>query len=142
MWSDILEDEETDAFLDEVHKKKVSDEIRHRNREKKLLRESATQDSSVTKDKKSCFSASGQSHKKREAENIVQDVFDFTTTSALEKNPMTEISIMENSLPVTENTDEKNSVVILSVAKSKPLLNLACLYQKACDVEKQRIRVN
>ena len=53
---------------------------------------------------------------------------------------MTEISMTGNSLPVTENTDEKNSVVILSVAKSKPLLNLACLYQKACDAEKQRIR--
>ena len=32
-----LEDKETDAFLDEEHKKKVSDEIRQRNREKKLL---------------------------------------------------------------------------------------------------------
>ena len=52
------------------------------------MRESAIQDSSsVTKDKKS------QSHKKREAENIVQDVFDFTATSAPEKNHMTEISM-------------------------------------------------
>ena len=137
--SDIksMEERETDAFLGEVYKKSVSNDIRQRNREKKLLRESAIQDSSsVTKDKKS------QSHKKREAENIVQDVFDFTATSAPEKNHMTEISMTENSLPVTENTDEKNSVVILSVAKSKPLLNLACLYQKACDAEKQRIRVN
>ncbi|GES84383.1 hypothetical protein GLOIN_2v1571020 [Rhizophagus clarus] len=31
-----LEDKETDAFLDEEYKKKVSDEIRQRNREKKL----------------------------------------------------------------------------------------------------------
>ncbi|PKK40866.1 hypothetical protein RhiirC2_805242 [Rhizophagus irregularis] len=31
-----LEDKETNAFLDEVHKKKISDEIRQRNREKKL----------------------------------------------------------------------------------------------------------
>src|SRR5207248_9559668 len=38
-----LEDKETNAFLDEVHKKKISDEIRQRNREKKL-----------------CFSASSQ----------------------------------------------------------------------------------
>ncbi|PKK63300.1 hypothetical protein RhiirC2_758404, partial [Rhizophagus irregularis] len=45
---------ETDAFLGEVYKKSVSNEIRQRNREKKLLRESAIQDSSsVTKDKKS-----------------------------------------------------------------------------------------
>ena len=35
----LPEDKETDAFLDEVHKKKVSNKIRQRNREKKLLRE-------------------------------------------------------------------------------------------------------
>ena len=35
-----LEDKETDAFLDEVHKRKVSDEIKQRN---KLLRELANQ---------------------------------------------------------------------------------------------------
>src|SRR6266542_5559604 len=42
----LPEDKETDAFLDEVYKKKVSNEIRQRNREKKLLRESSTKDSS------------------------------------------------------------------------------------------------
>ena len=42
----LTEDKETDTFLDEVHKKKVSNEIRQRNREKKLLRESSTKDSS------------------------------------------------------------------------------------------------
>ncbi|RGB24008.1 hypothetical protein C1646_821832 [Rhizophagus diaphanus] len=31
-----LEDKETDAFLNEVHKKKINDEIRQRNRKKKL----------------------------------------------------------------------------------------------------------
>jgi hypothetical protein len=31
-----LEDKETDAFLDEVHKKKINDEIRQHNKEKKL----------------------------------------------------------------------------------------------------------
>jgi hypothetical protein len=137
--SDIksMEERETDAFLGEVYKKSVSNDFRQRNRKKKLLRESAIQDSSsVTKDKKS------QSHKKREAENIIQDVFDFTATSAPEKTHMTEITMTGNPLPVTENTDGKNSVVILSVAKSKPLLNLACLYQKACDAKKQRIRAN
>src|SRR6266542_4496659 len=42
----LPEDKETDAFLDEVYKKKVSNEIRQRNREKKLLRKSSTKDSS------------------------------------------------------------------------------------------------
>ncbi|GET60125.1 C2H2-type zinc finger transcription factor [Rhizophagus irregularis DAOM 181602=DAOM 197198] len=85
-----------DTFLDETFKKSVSDGFRQRNREKKLLHESATQylsgvsnetTSSVIKDEKS------QSHKKRKAENIVQDLFDFTATSAPEKNHMTEISM-------------------------------------------------
>ena len=67
--SKASEERETDAFLGEMYKKSVSNDIRQRNREKKLLRESAIQDSSsVIKDKKS------QSYKKREAENIVQDV--------------------------------------------------------------------
>ncbi|RIA85526.1 hypothetical protein C1645_830685 [Glomus cerebriforme] len=36
-----LEDKETDAFLDEKYKKSVSNDIRQKNRKKKLLRESA-----------------------------------------------------------------------------------------------------
>ena len=44
-----LEDKKTDSFLDEVDKKKVSNDIRQRNREKKLLRESSTKDLSVSK---------------------------------------------------------------------------------------------
>src|SRR3954464_149286 len=55
---------------------------------------------------------------------------------------MTEIIMPENPFPVTKNTNGKNSVVILFVVKSKPLLNLTCLYQKACDAKKQRIRAN
>ena len=44
-----LEDRETDAFLDEVHKKKVSNEIRQRKREKKLSQSHVlSQDSSST----------------------------------------------------------------------------------------------
>src|SRR2546423_9870841 len=44
-----LEDKETDAFLDEVHKKKISNEIRQRKREKKLSQSHVlSQDSSST----------------------------------------------------------------------------------------------
>src|SRR5215469_9737429 len=104
----------TDAFLGEVYKKSVSNGISQKNREKKLLRESATQgSSSVTKDKKS------QSHKKREAENIVQDVFDFTATLAPKKNHMTEISMMAHH----EKSDTDNPPNILQ--------NLVCLIQEA-----------
>ena len=113
------------SFLDEVNKKIVSDGIRQRNRKKKLLHESATQDSSsIMKDKKS------QSHKKREAENIVQDVFDFTATSAPEKNHMTEISMTARH----EKSDTDNPPNILQ--------NLACLIQEAWDAKDEAIRAN
>src|SRR4051794_16909408 len=110
-----MEEREMDAFLGEVyHKKSVSNDFRQRNRKKKLLHESAIQDSSaVTKDKKSQL----QSHKKRKAENIIQNVFDFTATSVPEKTHMTEIIMTENPFPVTKNTNGKNSVVILFVVK-------------------------
>ncbi|CAB4393760.1 unnamed protein product [Rhizophagus irregularis] len=50
-----------------------------------------------------------QSHKKREAENIVQDVSDFTATSTPEKNHMVEISMTarhENLIQTAEFTTE------------------------------------
>ena len=48
---ETMEERETDTFLDEVHKKRVSDEIRQRNREKKLLHESANQEAfSISQD--------------------------------------------------------------------------------------------
>src|ERR1043165_292600 len=131
--ADNADIESMDAFLDETFKKSVSDGFRQRNREKKLLRESTTQalsgvsnetTSSVIKDEKS------QSHKKREAENIVQDVFDFTATSAPEKNHMTEISMTARH----EKSDTDNPPNILQ--------NLACLIQEAWDAKDEAIRAN
>ncbi|GBB92816.1 hypothetical protein RclHR1_20600001, partial [Rhizophagus clarus] len=131
--ADNADIESMDTFLDETFKKSVSDGFRQRNREKKLLRESTTQDlsgvsnettSSVIKDEKS------QSHKKKEAENIVQDVFDFTATSAPEKNHMTEISMMA----CHEKSDMDNPPDILQ--------NLACLIQEAWDAKDEAILAN
>ncbi|GET03837.1 hypothetical protein GLOIN_2v1779898 [Rhizophagus clarus] len=131
--ADNADIESMDTFLDETFKKSVSDGFRQRNREKKLLHESATQDlsgvsnettSSVIKDEKS------QSHKKREAENIVQDVFDFTATSAPEKNHMTEISMTARH----EKSDMDNPPNILQ--------NLACLIQEAWDAKDEAILAN
>ncbi len=105
-----MEKRKTDTFLDKVYKKSISNKIRQKNRKKKLMRESAIQDSSfIIKDKKS------QSYKKKEAENVVQDMFDFTATSASEKIHMTEISMMA----CHEKSDTNNSSNILQ--------NLACL---------------
>ncbi|GES94718.1 hypothetical protein GLOIN_2v1779898 [Rhizophagus clarus] len=131
--ADNADIESMDTFLDETFKKSVSDGFRQKNREKKLLHESATQDlsgvsnettSSVIKDEKS------QSHKKREAENIVQDVFDFTATSAPEKNHMTEISMTARH----EKSDMDNPPNILQ--------NLACLIQEAWDAKDEAILAN
>src|SRR5581483_1009767 len=79
-----LEDKETDAFLDKVHKKKVSDEIRQHNRKKKLLHESANQ----------------------EVFSIFQDISSYDDQSSLknlEKN--------ENSVTIHDN-QQKNIPVI------------------------------
>jgi len=65
-----LEDKETDAFLNEVHKKKVSDEIRQRNREKKLLHELANQEaSSISQDISSVKSHDDQSSSENSEKN-------------------------------------------------------------------------
>ncbi|GES93799.1 hypothetical protein GLOIN_2v1779898 [Rhizophagus clarus] len=80
--------------------------------------------SSVIKDEKS------QSHKKREVENIVQDVFDFTATLAPEKNHMTEISMTARH----EKSDMNNPPNILQ--------NLACLIQEAWDAKDEAILAN
>jgi hypothetical protein len=142
----LPEDKETDAFLDEVHKKKVSNEIRQRNREKKLLRKSSTKDlsgnvftkvnptSSVTQDRES------RSHKKKEAENIVQDIFDFTMDGS-EKNHMTEISLTgceEN------NCQEKieSQGCLAELACSDVLQNINRLYENACTAENERVKAN
>ena len=78
-----------DSFLDGVDKKKVSNEIRQRNREKKLLRESSTKGLSgdvFTKvNSASSVDKESRSHKKKEVENIVQDVFDFTMDRSKKK---------------------------------------------------------
>ncbi|RHZ70229.1 hypothetical protein Glove_274g9 [Diversispora epigaea] len=64
-----LEDKEIDKFLDSTYKEKVSKEIRERNRKAKLF---------ITND---VVINSGQSHKKKMTQDIVQDVFDFITDS-------------------------------------------------------------
>ncbi|CAG8499057.1 16869_t:CDS:2 [Cetraspora pellucida] len=120
------ENKKTDFFLDEVHKKKVSNEIRQRNRKKKLLRESSTKDlsedvsllnkpptSSVTQNKES------RSHKKKlEAENIVQDVFDFTMNGSEKKQLEAELS------------------------SSNVLQNINHLYENACTAENEKVKAN
>jgi hypothetical protein len=133
------EDKKMDSFLDEVYKKKVSNEIRQRNREKKLLCESSTKDLSVSKGPASSVDKESRSHKKKEAENIMQDVFDFTIDGS-KKNHMTEISLTgceEN------NCQEKIEFRCLAeLSCSDVLQNINCLYENACTAENERVKAN
>ncbi len=73
-----------------MDKKNVSNEIRQRNRKKKLLYKSSTKDLSISKGPASSVDKESRLHKKKEAENIMQDVFDFTMNGS-KKNHMIEI---------------------------------------------------
>ncbi|CAG8801791.1 30944_t:CDS:2, partial [Gigaspora margarita] len=55
-----------------------------------------------------------QSYKKKETNNIVGNIFDFTTTSISDKNHVTKISVMGKAPPVTENLNKKNPIIMLS----------------------------
>ncbi|CAG8816912.1 332_t:CDS:2 [Gigaspora margarita] len=133
-------DQKMDTFLDDAHKKSASNAIRQRNREKKLLCESSTKDLSGD-DKES------RSHKKKlEAENNVQDVFDFTMDGSEKKQPegashMTEILLTgrkENNCQ--EKIESQGGLAELS--SSDILQNINRLYENACTAENERVKVN
>ena len=62
-----MEDKKTDAFLDEVRKKRVSDEIRQRNREKKLLCETAFEAPSISQN-----TSFVSSHERKNEQGLIQ----------------------------------------------------------------------
>ena len=98
-----LEDKETDAFLNKMHKKKVSDEIRQRNREKKLLHESANQEASLISQDISChdsWSSLENSEKTKTPSRIRDD---------RQKNiPVIKYTSQENDDDDTEFTKSQN----------------------------------
>ncbi|CAG8839910.1 32648_t:CDS:2, partial [Gigaspora margarita] len=147
-------DQKMDTFLDDAHKKSVSNAIRQRNREKKLLRKLSTKDlsgdvsllskppaSSVTQDKES------RSHRKKlEAESIMQDVFDFTMDGSEKKQlegalHMTEISLTGRK---ENNCQEKieSQEGLAELSSSDVLQNINRLYENACTAENERVKVN
>ncbi len=92
-----LEDKETDAFLDEVHKNKVSDEIRQRNR---LLHESANQDSSATNIDRMILENSGE--------------FEKTVPSGNDQSHVilkTEVSVEQDDDMIPEESLDENQIV-------------------------------
>ncbi|GES85294.1 hypothetical protein GLOIN_2v1598257 [Rhizophagus clarus] len=134
------EDKKMDSFLNEVYKKKISNEIRQRNREKKLLCESSTKDLSISKGPASSVDKESRSHKKKEAENIVQDVFDFTMDGS-EKNHMTEILLTGRE----ENNYQKkieSQGCLAELSCSVVLQNINRLYENACTAENERVKAN
>ncbi|CAG8824603.1 22616_t:CDS:2, partial [Dentiscutata erythropus] len=97
--------------------------------------------SSVTQDKES------RSHKKKlEAENIMQDVFDFTMDGSEKKQPegashMTGISLTgckENNCQ--EKIESQGGLADLS--SSDILQNINRLYENACTVKNERVKAN
>ncbi|CAG8788754.1 19057_t:CDS:2, partial [Gigaspora rosea] len=83
------------------------------------------------------------SHKRKKEQGLIQEISagdsqDDAFLSTQDHVP--EILLTQNSNQVSEN--HVNNITILSVSRSKTLLNLATLYRKACDAEKQAIKAN
>ncbi|KAF0515320.1 hypothetical protein F8M41_017334 [Gigaspora margarita] len=87
--------------------------------------------------------ASTISHERKKEQGLIQEISTgnsqddaFLST----QDHVTEILLTQNSNQVSEN--HVSDITILSVSRSKTLLNLATLYRKACDTEKQAIKAN
>ncbi|CAG8684867.1 248_t:CDS:1, partial [Ambispora gerdemannii] len=86
------------------------------------------------------------SHERKNEQGLIREMI-----SSEEEKHVTEISAnyfdekfaknhVTNNLFQTSN--KKDHVILFSASKNKILLNLTSLYQKACDAEKQAIKVN
>ncbi|GBB94794.1 hypothetical protein RclHR1_24120006 [Rhizophagus clarus] len=101
----LLEDRKTDAFLDEVHKKKVSDEIRQRKREKKL-----SQSHVLSQDSSSTISESFQA-----------DLSMTNTKHALPEQVVKESTPNQSSLVLMEPQKKEEKQVNLSEIKGEKI---------------------
>jgi len=120
--TESLEDKETDDFLDEVHKKKISDEIRERKREEKLHRESIAQDSLISRNIKTVPSGNDQSHVTSKTEVSVEQDDDMIPEESLDENQIVEqglihelcSSISPEEMFTKVNPDNVSSTEIIS----------------------------
>ncbi|RIA94524.1 hypothetical protein C1645_817896 [Glomus cerebriforme] len=113
-----------DNFLDSEYKKNVSNEIRQCNKEKKFLHESKLSESTEAIPlSTSPMDKEARSHKKKEAKNIVQDVFDFSIDES-DKNHMMKFSLTAH---------QKNSDI---------LKNISHLYEDTCNTDDEMIKAN
>ncbi|RIB11845.1 hypothetical protein C2G38_2202369 [Gigaspora rosea] len=145
--SKSLEDKEMNNFLDEKNKEKVSNEIRQRNKERKLLRES---------DKNQSQDLSSVNH------NISPDILCNTEIineqdsrkQKKEKDLIQEILLEKNHINENLSSDQKSTRITNAEAfslretsdncKSRPYRakNIINLYQNACNAEESAMKAN
>ncbi|GBC35923.1 hypothetical protein GLOIN_2v1652170 [Rhizophagus irregularis DAOM 181602=DAOM 197198] len=154
----LPKDKETDAFLDEEYKKKVSNEIRQRNREKKLCfstsgqtqeslpthpEEKMSQDlnsvtqpcNSTSSEEKICSELDSKCKKGKSVDKLKQELFASELSSqepSIEQNHVTEIS---EALCPEKVTSDKSSI-------DEASQHLAQLCDKAFDAEDKANRAN
>ncbi|CAG8701500.1 13440_t:CDS:2 [Acaulospora morrowiae] len=128
----LSEDKKPDSFLDEVHKEKVTNENRQRNREKKLLRESSTKD------------LSGDVFTK--VNPTPSDVFDFTMDRSEKKQPEGASHMTEISLTGCEENNDQEKIEsqegLAELSSSDVLQNINRLFENACIAENERLKAN
>ncbi|CAG8803196.1 44291_t:CDS:10, partial [Gigaspora margarita] len=131
-----VKERETDTFLDEVYKKRVSDEIRREKKHKPSTEDLSAPSgaSSVTQNEESRL------YKKKVAENIVQDIFGFTMDGS-EKDHMMKISLTGHE---ENNCQEKigSQEDLAELSNSDILQNIYHLYKNACTAENERVKAN
>jgi len=81
-----LKDKETDDFLDEVYKKKISDKIRERKRKEKLHHKSIVQDSLISRNIKTVLLENNQSHVTLKTEVSVKQDDNMISEKSLDEN--------------------------------------------------------
>ncbi|RHZ59355.1 hypothetical protein Glove_364g17 [Diversispora epigaea] len=132
---------ETLEFAERVYKKNISNEIKERIREKKLRDQESHNTSSPSLispellvppisdgNDSSEVLLRNNSTDKKEVENIVEDVYDFTMDES-EKNNMTKFLLTARQ----GNNCQENSDI---------LQNIAHLYENACNAENETVKVN
>ncbi|GES85321.1 hypothetical protein GLOIN_2v1708780 [Rhizophagus clarus] len=143
--TESLEDKETDGFLDEVHKKKISDEIRERKREEKLHRESIAQDSLISRNIKTVPSGNDQSHVTSKTEVSVEQDDDMIPGESLDENQIVEQGLIHELCSSISPEDNVSSTEIISSCVSLENLisgsaqHLSYLFETAIKSSQQEI---
>ncbi|UZO26439.1 uncharacterized protein OCT59_018664 [Rhizophagus irregularis] len=143
--TESLKDKKMDDFLDEVHKKKISDEIRERKQEEKLHRESIAQDSLISRNIKTVFSGNDQSHVTSKTEVSVEQDDDMIPEESLDENQIVEQGLIHELYSSLSPEDNVSSTKIISSCVSLENLisgsaqHLSYLFETAIKSSQQEI---